>query len=120
MNRIKEGSLCKTLLVEGKQFDIRYGYHSPAEREHWEPAPIYPNFLREPVYSSRGWPFATANQDICPHYLPKPSVSGEDWCNDCSFYCAGQDLIGTCRCPQRKIVTQMLPAQPDNEERSKQ
>ncbi len=101
MKKIETGSLYKIITVENREFEIYYGYNSPFEREYWkEPTPIYPNFLKKPIYNDLGKPFARADQDICEHYLPKEEVSGEDWCNDCNYFETKEDIIGLCNCPE--------------------
>ncbi len=102
MSNIKEGNLYKTITVADKTFQIYYGYYSENERAIWEPAPIFPDFLKNPVFTDSGLPFTRADQDVCPHYSPKPKVSGEEWCNDCKHFKPGEDLIGICRCSKRK------------------
>ncbi len=101
MTSAKEGNLYKSLKVAGTTFDIHYGYHSDMERDWWEPTPIYPDFLREPQFTSDGEPYTRADQDICRHYCPKASVSGEEWCNDCSHFQMGEDIIGVCKSKER-------------------
>ncbi len=98
----REGDLYKILEVEGTTFHILYGYYSDSERSRWEPAPIYPNFLRDPRFTHRGEPYARADQDVCRHYDPKPTVSGENWCNDCRHFQSGADIIGICKARARQ------------------
>ncbi len=105
MDRINEGELYKVITVEEKSFHVYYGYYSDTEREMWEPVPIFPNFEKEPVFTNEGKPYTRADQDACEHYLPKPDVSGEDWCNDCKHFSLGEDVIGVCRCDKRKMNT---------------
>ncbi len=101
MDRVTEGTLYKSITVEGKTFDIHYGYYSESERGLWGPTPIFPDFTKKPMYSSRGQPFVRADQDICEHYQPKQRVSGENWCNDCVHFTLGQELIGVCQCESK-------------------
>lgn len=98
----REGELYKTLIIGGRTFTIRYGYYAESERTHWPPTPIYPDFARTPVYTTDGAPFVTAAQDVCPHYVPVPHPSGENWCHDCTHFSPGDELIGICRCPARR------------------
>lgn len=99
---IREGDLYKSVTVEDTVFEIYYGYACEQEREFWEPSPIYPDFLSSPVYTARGYPFATAYQDVCRHYLPKPDASNENWCNDCAYFNKYEEYIGVCRCEIRR------------------
>ncbi len=104
MSSLKEGSIYKTLNVEGKKFEIFYGYYCDAERELWEPTPIFPDFTKSPQFTDDGMPYVTAEQDICEHYEPKERVSGENWCDDCAFFLKGEEIIGVCRCNERKNI----------------
>ncbi len=104
MEMVKEGRLYKSLKVADAVFDIYYGYYSEAERERWEPTPIYPDFTKEPVFTKEGRPFARADQDVCYHYLPKPEISGEEWCNDCKHFRSGEEIIGVCHCDKRNKI----------------
>ncbi len=98
---IREGDLYKIVEVAGRSFEIRYGYSCEDERNRWEPTPIYPDFLITPEYTAEGYPFATAYQDICEHYSPKPKVTGENWCNDCTLFDKQEEYIGICKCRNR-------------------
>ncbi len=100
----KEGSLYKILNAYGKHFEIRYGYYSDAERDRWDPTPIFPNFIKQPQYTDCGRPYATAEQDICDHYHAKPQASGEDWCNDCIHFRPLEEIIGICDCKKRRLA----------------
>lgn len=101
-NRIREGGLYKIVTVADKQFEIRCGYICEGERTQWEPYPVYPNFLLSPEYTAEGYPFATGDQDICEHYIPKPKASGESWCNDCTLFDKQDEYLGICRCEARR------------------
>lgn len=103
MSNIKEGELYKTLIVCDKAFDILYGYYSDAERDRWDPIPIYPDFAKIPQYTGEGLPIVTAEQAVCEHYLPKAKASGEEWCNDCTHFKLIEEIIGICKCKQRKV-----------------
>ncbi len=104
MDKVTEGSLYKAITVENQTFHIYYGYYSDAERERWDPVPIFPNFRENPRFTEMGNPYTRADQDICECYEPKPKVSGEDWCNDCIHFRKGEDVIGTCQCDKRTIL----------------
>ena len=101
-NKIREGDLHKIVTIADKSFEIRYGYSCEGERARWEPSPIYPDFIASPEYTADGYPFATAYQDICEHYNPKPSASGENWCNDCTLFDKQEEYIGICKCQKRR------------------
>lgn len=103
MTEIREGDLCKIVEIGGHTFEIRYGYYDPElERGRNEPMPLYPNFLKEPLYTTDGYPLVTGDQDICKHFSPKPKISGEGWCHDCEFFEKHEEYLGICRCENRK------------------
>lgn len=80
-HRIRDGDLYKIAVIADKSFTIRYRYSTESEREKWEPTPIYSDFISEPVYTAKGIPFATAYQDVCEHYVAKPNINSEKWCD---------------------------------------
>ena len=93
----KEGDLYKQITIFGATFEIRYGYYEEFERHYNEPMPIYPDFIRNPVYSADGKPFVTQMQDACPNYSGR-AVSDRD-CGGCSHYIHGEAFLGLCGCP---------------------
>ncbi len=96
----KEGDLYKTVTVFGKSFELRYGYYEEFERRYNEPMPIYPDFLRTPVYTDDGAPFVTQMQDACTHYRGS-AVKDRD-CAGCRHYLHGEEFLGICACPENK------------------
>lgn len=98
----KEGELYKIITVEGRSFEIRYGYYEDFERESEEVIPIYPDFIENPVYSKDGLPFATRTQDACRHYRVREGYDGDGWCADCVYYPDEYEEIGICRCEAMK------------------
>ena len=99
----KEGDLYKVIRLHGASFEIRYGYYADIDRD-LEPMEIYPDFKSNPAYTPDGAPFVTLMQDPCPHYQPRRK-SAEPDCSSCQYLERGEELIGICRCPQRKCVT---------------
>ena len=103
MRDIKEGDLYKVIEAGGRTFEIRYGYYDPAlERGRTDLMPIFPNFIKDPLHTTDGCPFVTADQEVCEHFLPKSSVSGEGWCNDCEYLEHCEEFLGICRSPERR------------------
>ena len=100
-NRIREGDIYRVLRVDGKRFEILYGYYEEKDRisKYNDPIPIYPDFIKEPLYNQQGQPFVTEMQDMCEHFKGKMLV---DICCGCTYYKKGDDLIGTCTCPLRE------------------
>ena len=102
MNTIyKEGDLYKVISLFGKTFELRYGYYDDKDRAstYNEVIPIYPDFLKSPIYTYEGHPFVTQMQDICLHY--DGDKNGEE-CFSCRHYQHGDDLIGICKCTGNK------------------
>lgn len=103
MENIKEGTLFKITEVEGTRFELYYGYTSEEERRRgWEPTPIYPDFIEQPLYTASGHMFVNAFQEVCPHYDKKPTQNDDDWCDLCKHFERGDDCIGVCKCPHNR------------------
>ena len=103
MQGIKEGDLYKVITAGGRTFEIRYGYYDPVlERGHTDPMPIFPDFIKHPIYTTDGYLFVTADQEICEHFSPKSNISGEGWCNDCECLEHCEEFLGICRSPERR------------------
>ena len=93
MQRIKDGDLYKIIFINGRVFEIRYGYYEEFERESTEPVPIYPDFRESPIYGNDKRPIVTAMQDICDGF---EGGCGELGCYGCRHYRSVEDLIGVC------------------------
>ena len=105
MTRIKPGDLYKRIELLGKVFEIHYGYYEEFEKQstYAEPIPIFPDFEKDPVYTDNGYPFVTHMQSLC-EYGDSKFVDG--CCVDCSHFSDEEDLIGICKCPnKRKLDT---------------
>lgn len=100
MDHIKEGSLYKLIDLYGTKFEIKYGYYEDKDRhsKYSEPIPIFPDFIKKPIYSKNGQPFVTHMQDKCIHYI---GDKDNDSCYKCKHFIKGIDLIGLCSCPSR-------------------
>lgn len=98
----KEGDLYKVIELEGKVFEIRYGFYEERDRhsEYAEPMEIYPDFLKEPQYTREGLPFVTAFQTPCEYFSRQPDDNST--CDECACYRPGEDLIGLCTCPKNR------------------
>ena len=97
----REGDVAKRITAFGKAFILYYGYYSENDREKGIEGllPIYPDFLKAPVYTEEGFPFVTQMQDACEHLLP---LSEDGDCFSCRHYRQGDDLLGICTCVQNK------------------
>lgn len=98
----KEGDLYKIYVIDDHIFEIRYGYYEENERGRVEPLPVFPDFLKHPVYTATGDPVTSLIQVSCEHYSPKEKSSCEYWCGDCIYYGGGKVEMGICLCPRRK------------------
>ncbi len=106
-DKIREGDLYEVIEVYGHRFEILYGYYEEFERDRMEPIPIYPLFNEKPMYSPDGFPLATKMQEPCKRYnLRDPNIDN-DRCADCiHFERDKNDIIGICKCKERKIQTE--------------
>ncbi len=93
MQKIRDGDLFKAVKLFGHTFELRYGYYEEYERDSGEPVPIYPDFIKHPVYRDDGFPFVTQMQELCRH---GESKFKDGCCVDCRYYSHGDDLIGIC------------------------
>ena len=98
----KEGDLYKDVNISGKTFRLLYGYYESFERESPfnDPMPIYPDFTKDPHYTSEGIPIVTAMQNPCGYYKGKHHEDRS--CVDCHFFLKSEELFGLCGCPHRK------------------
>ena len=99
---IREGDLYKVLTVEGKRFEIYYGYYDERERysKYCDPIPIYPDFLKDPEFTEGGSPYVTGMQDTCEYYIGRD----QSGCHGCKYFKSYDDLIGICSCEKRRPV----------------
>ena len=98
----KEGELFKVIHLYGKTFEIRYGFYEECDRNNQfaEPMEIYPDFLKQPQYTDEGIPFITAIQSPCSYFAGNRDANSI--CEDCAHYLHGEELLGTCTCPQNQ------------------
>ena len=97
----KEGELYKIIEAHGKTFEIYYGYYDEADRQNpkVEPMEMYPNFVKAPVYTEEGIPFAVAMQSPCKHFKGEADV--DNTCYQCAYYERCEELLGLCKCKAR-------------------
>lgn len=96
----RENDLYKIVELHGRTFEIRYGYYEDIDRKY-DPVPIYPDFIANPVLTDDGYPFITYMQDGCEHY-EREAQGDEPDCYTCIHMERGDELIGVCRCKARK------------------
>ena len=97
----KEGDLYKVVTTFGKTFELRYGYYGDCDRRY-EPDVIYPDFLKEPVYTEEGTPFVTMMQDACEKYIGKNEKTPDTSCAECQYFRRGEEWFGVCACPKKQ------------------
>jgi hypothetical protein len=101
----KEGDLYKVIEFQGKVFEIRYGFYEEQDRhsQFAEPMEIYPDFIKQPLYTDAGFPFVTAFQIPCAYFSKQ--LDDNSTCDECACYRPGEDMIGLCECPKnRKVI----------------
>lgn len=97
-----EKTVYKIYHVGGRRFAVYLEYEEQLGKSY----PVYPDFESCPEYTEDGRPFATAEQESCPHCRPK--VPGEPRPCDCGgcgwFYREGTqyDPIGICMCDLKR------------------
>lgn len=105
MESIKEGALYKSVQIEGMNFNIYYGYECEGERVRgWEPSPLYPDFAKNPLYTSDGKPFALTHDEACSEYKPISKTSECVCCANCKHFLQKEEIIGVCNAKTRKKI----------------
>lgn len=96
----KEGDLYKAVTTFGKTFELRYGYYEERDRLNplCEPMLIYPDFIKERVYTDEGMPFVTMMQDTCKSYKGEARRTPDSTCAECKYFCRGEEWFGICTC----------------------
>ena len=99
----KEGDLYKIITVHGRKFEIYYGYYEESDRysKYPDPIEVFPDFIKNPVYTDDGIPFVSAIQDTCKYYEKIKDTT--DKCADCVHFDQAEELIGICKCKQRRL-----------------
>ena len=100
----REGDLYKVVVIFGKTFELRYGFYEERDRHSplCEPAIIYPNFIRDPLFTDEGEPFVTMMQDACEHYAGSEKRTRDSTCAECKHFRHGEEWFGACACGERK------------------
>ena len=100
----REGEFYKTVNTFGKTFELKYGFYEERDRLNplCKPVPIYPDFLKEPVYTEAGEPFVTVMQDACEHYKGGTPRTPNTTCAECDYFLDGEEWFGLCRCRLRQ------------------
>ena len=103
-NTPREGDLYRVVVTFGKSFELRYGFYEERDRNNplCEPAIIYPDFVREPLFTESGEPFVTMIQDACGHYKGNTKRTPDSTCAECKHFKQGEEWFGACTCAKRK------------------
>ena len=98
----REGELYKVINTFGRTFELKYGFYEERDRQNplCEPVPIYPDFLKEPIYTDEGEPFVTVMQDACLHYKGNTKRTADSTCGECEFFKGGEEWFGLCMCSE--------------------
>ncbi len=99
-NKHREGELFKVIELHGATFEIRYGYYEETDRQ-FDPVEIYPDFIKNPIYTNDGFPFVTLMQEPCEHFKKLTDDPDCD-CSNCKHMERGDELIAVCRCDSRR------------------
>lgn len=92
----------KIFRAGGRSFPVYLKY----DRQLDESYPAYPDFEERPEYTWEGRPFATAEQESCPHCktkVPENPTPGD--CGGCGWFYREEtpyDPIGVCMCDARR------------------
>lgn len=97
----REGDLYKVVTIYGRTFELRYGYYGECDRRY-EPDVIYPDFIKEPVYTDEGTPFLTMMQNACESYKGEAERTPDATCIECEYFQRGEEWFGLCTCPKNK------------------
>ena len=98
----REGEVFKVIELHGVTFEIRYGYYEEIDRRY-EPMEIYPDFIKNPVFTNDGCPFVTLMQEPCKYFKGAGKELDRD-CSNCKYMERGDELIAVCRCPKNKKI----------------
>lgn len=94
---VREGDIYEVLSVDGRTFEIRYGYYEDFERDGSAPIPIYPDLEKSPVYGESSKYIVTFMQEPCVHYEPRVE-NAEPYCGCCKHYPNNKQMINACQC----------------------
>ena len=100
----KEGELYKVVNTFGKSFELRYGYYEECDRRNplCDPIPVYPDFIKEPMYTDNNEPFVTMMQDSCISFEGESGRTEDSTCGDCNYFKRGEEWFGICSLPCNK------------------
>lgn len=99
---VREGDIYEVLSVDGRTFEIRYGYYEDFERDGSAPIPIYPDLEKSPVYGESSKYIVTFMQEPCVHYEPRVE-NAEPYCGCCKHYPNNKQMINACQCRHNSL-----------------
>ena len=107
--------LYKVFHAGGREFPVYLEYDEQMEESY----PAYPDFEEHPEYTGEGRPFATAEQESCPHCKPNaPGKPPSGDCGGCGWFFREEtpyDPIGVCMCEE--LRREMKEIKSESEER---
>lgn len=101
--KIREGDLYDTIIVDGKVFEIRYGFYEEFERGSGEPFPIFPDLNKNPMYTQEGYRIITQMQEPCDMFEIKSEDFSEKVCGGCVYFGDENNLIDICKNERQKL-----------------
>ena len=101
----KEGDLYRVVTTFGRTFELRYGFYDERDRQNplCEPVIIYPDFLKEPLYTDAGDPFVTMLQDACSCYQGETKRTPDTTCSECKHFKQGEEWFGICKADRKSV-----------------
>ena len=102
----QEGDLYKVVTTFGKTFELRYGFYDERDRRSplCDPTVIYPDFLKDPLFTEQGEPFVTMMQDACGCYVGGAKRTPDTTCAECGCFRRGEEWFGICTCPHKRNI----------------
>lgn len=104
-NAHREGDVYKIVTTFGKTFELRYGYYDERDRisQICDPSIIYPDFIKEPLFTDDGEPFVTMMQDACKSYKGEARRTPDTTCAECKYFKRGEEWFGVCGCIGKRV-----------------
>lgn len=93
---VQEGEIYEVLYIDGKTFEIRYGFYEDYERDGSEPIPIYPDLEKTPVYGDSGKMIVTHMKSPCAYFKPQTEHGVERCCGCCVYYPVNRQMMSVC------------------------
>ncbi len=99
---IREGDLYDTIIVDGRVFEIKYGFYEEFERNSGDPFPIFPDLNKNAEYTKDGYRIITQMQEPCEDFEIKSEDFSERVCGGCIYFGDNNKLIDICKNGRQK------------------